>query len=275
MNIASSKSSMLDAPRTLVVQPPAAAEPEPPLVTQDGRIRADGYDGTVDAAQKDRRPNLHPAAARKHLRIALPATTPLKEAVKPVQLKVPWYGEMSKGHGYRAGWAQCFQAAKAMGQGADRPGTAMGPEERIQVARAEAGAGRIVADTERACEGRDYISGELRAGRPVVVGVSHHAGLRRNADGITDHFVTITGCGTDKDGNVYYTFNDPGTTNPDIGADTNPRNRFLVDAKTGILYRDGDPASPYVTERRYEVSMVRRNQESQEGDLIPAKTQLA
>jgi hypothetical protein len=151
------------------------------------------------------------------------------------------------------------------------PATVLGLDQRIQIARRQDARGRIFADPAPTQEGRSYIDGELDSGRPVVVGVSHQAGLGLNADRITGHFVVITGRLTDEQGRVTYTFNEPATSNRQRGSDLDERNRFHVDSQTGVMYRDGNPASSFLPDRRYEVSMVRRNAESQLGDP-PSRT---
>jgi len=87
--------------------------------------------------------------------------------------------------------------------------------------------------------------------------VSHKDG-NYNADGITDHFVVITGRGKDDQGRTFYSFQDPGTKFKERGGDVNPNNRFYADAG-GKLSRDGSHASGAILQRRYEVSMVRKN----------------
>nr|WP_211483956.1 LysM peptidoglycan-binding domain-containing protein [Corallococcus exiguus] len=190
---------------------------------------------------------------------AAPANTeqvaPSKD--KPaVHVKVPYYSQFENGHGYTASDTACFKAATAMAR--DSGATVLGPDRRIQVGKSENGVGALNVDSKKAAEGRSYIDKQLEAGKPVVVGVSHKD-ASYNADGLTDHFVTITGRGVDDKGRTYYTFHDPGTKNASTGKDTNPNNRFYVDDKTGNMYRPGKAANGYVTERHYDVAMVRIN----------------
>ncbi|TSC31500.1 LysM peptidoglycan-binding domain-containing protein [Corallococcus sp. Z5C101001] len=173
-----------------------------------------------------------------------------------VHVKVPYYSQFENGHGYTASDTACFKAATAMAGASGAKVT--GPENRIQVGKSENSTGQLTVDSKKAKEGRDYIDRQLDAGKPVVVGVSHKD-ANYNADGLTDHFVTITGRGVDDKGRTYYTFHDPGTSNASKGKDTNPNNRFYVDDQSGKMYRPGQAANGYVTDRRYEVAMVRRN----------------
>lgn len=173
----------------------------------------------------------------------------------PTHVNVPFYSQFEKGHGFIPGDTACLKASTAMAKTAGAH--VAGPADRIQVARGENKDGTIKVDSPAAHAGQAYIDEQLAAGRPVVVGVSHKKG-NYNVDKVTDHFVVITGKGTDDAGKPYYTFNDPGTTNRTRGADTNPNNRFYVD-DNGMLFRDGAHARGPVTDRRYEVSMVRRN----------------
>ncbi|RKH42718.1 LysM peptidoglycan-binding domain-containing protein [Corallococcus sicarius] len=173
-----------------------------------------------------------------------------------VHVKVPYYSQFEGGHGFTPSKTACFDAAKAM---AGKVGANVtGPDKRIQVGTSENSTGQLSVNSKKAAEGRNYIDQQLNAGKPVVVGVSHKD-ASYNADGLTDHFVTITGRGVDDKGRTYYTFHDPGTTNASKGKDTNPNNRFYVDEKTGGMTRPGKSAEGYVTDRRFDVAMVRRN----------------
>ena len=171
-------------------------------------------------------------------------------------VEVPYYSQFEGGHGFAPGGTACLKAASAMA--AASGAQVLGPGKRIQVGISENGTGQLTVDPKAAAEGRKYIDQQLDAGKPVVVGVSHKD-ANYNVDELTDHFVTITGRGVDEKGRTYYTFHDPGTKNASKGRDTNPNNRFYVDDKTGMMYRPGKEANGYVTDRRFEVAMVRRN----------------
>ncbi|HZI15417.1 MAG TPA: LysM peptidoglycan-binding domain-containing protein, partial [Myxococcus sp.] len=174
-----------------------------------------------------------------------------------VSTRTPWYSQYDGAHVERAGDTACFRASTAMARAAGVQVT--GPDRRIQVATAESAQG-ITVNRQGAERGRAYIDQQLAAGRPVVVGVNHRAGRNvGNADGITDHFVVVTGRGTDSQGRTFYTFHDPATRNASRGSDTNPANRFYVDGQTGGLYRPAPGNGRYVVDRRYDVSMVRPN----------------
>ena len=175
--------------------------------------------------------------------------------VEPKKVKVPYYSQFESGHGYTPSDTACFKAAVAMAKAAGA--TVTDPTKRIQVATGENSKGQVTVDPKKAAEGRKYIDSQLDAGKPVVVGVSHKD-ASYNADGLTDHFVVITGRGVDEKGRAYYTFHDPGTTQKAKGADTNPNNRFYMD-DNGKMYRPGKQANGYITERQLEVAMVRRN----------------
>ncbi len=174
-----------------------------------------------------------------------------------VSTRTQWYSQYDSAHVERAGDTACFRAATAMARTAGARVT--DPSRRIQVASSTNGNG-INVDRQAAARGRDYIDSQLAAGRPVVVGVNHKGGRNvGNADAITDHFVVVTGRGTDAQGRTFYTFHDPATRNASRGADTNPNNRFYIDERTGGMYRPGNVASGLVVDRRFDVSMVRPN----------------
>ncbi|WP_375771246.1 LysM peptidoglycan-binding domain-containing protein [Archangium gephyra] len=171
------------------------------------------------------------------------------------QVQMPWYSQFDPDRVERAGNQACFRAVTAMAR--DAGVTVQGPDRRIQVGTSENEEGRLTVDSARAQQGREYIDGQLDAGRPVVVGVSHKD-ADYNVDTLTDHFVAITGRGVDEQGRTFYTFHDPGTRHTDVGMDTNPNNRFYVDGSTGMMYRPAQ-AGGGVDHRGYDVSMVRLN----------------
>ncbi|WPB79553.1 LysM peptidoglycan-binding domain-containing protein [Archangium violaceum] len=171
------------------------------------------------------------------------------------QVQVPYYSQFEGGHGFTPGNTACLDAARAMV--GNLGVTVLGSDRRIQVGTSEDTQGRLTVDSARAQEGRNYIDSQLDAGRPVVVGVSHRDD-NDNADQLTDHFVVITGRGVDEQGRSYYTFHDPGTRHAQVGADTNPNNRFYVDDSTGMMYRPAQDGNT-IDRRAYDVSMVRIN----------------
>jgi len=192
-----------------------------------------------------------------------PATQADSTPVKPTgdntaaqKVKVPFYSQFEGGHGFEPSKTACFKAATAMAKAAGAQ--VLGPDQRIQVGTSENSKGQLTVNSKRAAEGQRYIDQQLNAGKPVVVGVSHKDS-DYNVDALTDHFVTITGRGTDDKGRTYYTFHDPGTQHASKGQDTNSKNRFYVDERTGGLYRPGTAATGEITGRHYDVAMVRRN----------------
>lgn len=171
-----------------------------------------------------------------------------------VQLNVPWYSQFDGAHVPGAGSTACYRAARAMAKayGVNVPA---GTGNRIQVATGEDRNGRVSVSSSGVQRARSYIDQQLDQGKPVVVGVSHKD-ANYNQDGITDHFVLVTGRGTDAQGRTFYTYHDPATTNRDKGTN----NRFYVDGNTGNLVHQGSLASGYVRDRHTEMSMVVPNQ---------------
>lgn len=236
------------------ISPPSATYPAPSLGSLPGSVPSKGApDFSISPP-----PGTFPAPS-------LPPTSG-KIGIGPspgkgnVSLDVPFYSQFQAGNGFTPGNTACFSAAVAMAKAAGA--TVLGSDQRIQVGLSEDSKGCLSVDPKAAAEGRGYIDSELAAGRPVVVGVSHKDDSF-NVDGLTDHFVTITGTGVDANGKTYYTFNDPGTSHTDLGDGAlNPNNRFYVDEKSGNLYRPGTAAEGYTVDRRFEVAMVRKNAES-------------
>lgn len=105
-----------------------------------------------------------------------------------------------------------------------------GPDQAIQVAYREDENGRTQVDLTQAQLAHCYIDRALEKGLPVMVGVSYQDSAYNN-DLMTDHFVTISGRGTDALGREFYSFKDPGAGGRD--------GKFLVDQDTGKLFREG------------------------------------
>jgi peptidoglycan hydrolase-like protein with peptidoglycan-binding domain len=134
-----------------------------------------------------------------------------------------------------AGDTACYRACREMmrAAGVNIPA---GTGNRIQVANSEDANGQVRTTRAQTDQARSYIDQQLAAGKPVTVGVSHK-NANYNQDGITDHFVVITGRGTDAQGRQYYTY----------------------DQNSGNLVHQGSVASGYVVNRHTELSMVIRN----------------
>ena len=253
--------------------PPAATQTPPPppasgAAAPADNTRAPGSDRAsreVAAARVANDPKTQQLAAKlnKQLTGATPTATTSQSVVTAdppqVHVTVPQYSQFESGHGYTPGDTACFKSASAMAKAAGA--TVAGSDQRIQIGLSEDKKGKLTIDKAKAKEGTDYIDQQLTGGKPVVVGVSH-ADENYNADKLTDHYVVITGKGTDEQGRTFYTFHDPavGTGNKAAGADSNVNNRFYLDAD-GKLYREGKAATGYVNDRRFEVSMVRKNVE--------------
>lgn len=111
----------------------------------------------------------------------------------------------------------------------------------VNVTRSEDGNGRITVNHDQAMISLDKIDEELESGRPVIAGVSYRKqdGVEYN-EGITDHYVLISGRGRDAAG-PFYTFQDPaqgGTS------------KLRLDPMTGRLSGRGDMTGIY------DVSMI-------------------
>jgi len=152
------------------------------------------------------------------------------------------------GHGRMA----CFRACQTMAEtaGVDMPSSTV---DRIQVAaREDQRSGRLTRlSRDGLARGVAAIDGELAAGRPVIIGVSHSGGRDYNRDGMTDHFVLVTGKHIDQNGNTFYTAHDPSTRRIGMGADQ----RFYV-AEDGNLVKEGNSARGPVAARHQEMAMV-------------------
>lgn len=106
----------------------------------------------------------------------------------------------------------------------------------INVTASENASGRISVNHQQAMLALDSLDEELEAGRPVIAGVSYRKqdGLEYN-EGVTDHFVTITGRGRDAAGS-YYVFQDPAQGGS---------HQLRLDPMTGRLSGKGDMTGIY------------------------------
>ncbi len=207
---------------------PAARAPVEP----NPRARAAEAPG-VRAGELERgddwRTNARGAAGRtREAQAAQPAGRP-REASAPA----PWVSQYDATQVERAGPVACYRACREMSRQAG-VNVSDSTTNRIQVATGEDSKGRVTTTPESVARGRAAIDRELAAGRPVTVGVSAFDS-DYNRDKVTDHFVLITGRGTDRRGREFYTYNDPVARSADQGT----QHRFYVDPKSGNLHQDG------------------------------------
>ncbi|NDV16535.1 hypothetical protein GO009_10905 [Muricauda sp. TY007] len=105
-------------------------------------------------------------------------------------------------------------------------------------------------ETKKAKEGIEYLDKQLDIGNPILVGIDHTIGLKRN-EKTTDHFVVIVGRGCNK-GKVFYTFYEVGTRHKHKG--TSNLNKFKLNKDNTLK---GSPI--YSPNKKYTVSQVRKN----------------
>jgi hypothetical protein len=106
-------------------------------------------------------------------------------------------------------------------------------------------------------QGVNYIISKLQQQKPVIVGVNNHPGTvgSLNADGKTDHFVTIVGAGQDSKGK-YFRFYDNASNLSSQGA--NSANKLYYSEITGLI--KGQSHTSYgFTVSEYEVTQIRKN----------------
>jgi peptidoglycan hydrolase-like protein with peptidoglycan-binding domain len=175
-----------------------------------------------------------------------PAATTSNGSTPTTHVNTPFYSMKTSN--------DCYTQARAMAAaaGAHVP---RGLGNGLQV-ETKSPNGTVSVNTANAQKAQSYINSELAAGRPVMVGVMHPGG--RHNGGLADHFVTLTGSGTDAQGRSYYTFNDPGSKIR--GSDQNPSNRFYVGAN-GNLFKPGAQTG-YVVDRAYTLAWVGKSAES-------------
>lgn len=105
------------------------------------------------------------------------------------------------------------------------------------------------------------INNHINNGRPIIVGIVYRYGdMTGNIDGLTNHFVVITGRGYDINTNqYYYTYMETGAINPSDGCNTDI-NRLYVDPNNPTV--NGPTfTNPhgFVGNNPYHVTQVRPN----------------
>jgi hypothetical protein len=159
------------------------------------------------------------------------------------QLKAdaPWISQFNSQLVEDAGPVACYRACRAMmkAAGLEQPA---GIGDAIQVAQGENTSGQVVTDRNATSQATNHIDEQLKAGKPVTVGVSHKDANYN--EGYTDHFVVVTGKGVDENGRVFYTYQDP-------GSNEGQNRKFFVDDKNGNLFDDNSAFG-----KRFEMSMV-------------------
>jgi hypothetical protein len=102
-------------------------------------------------------------------------------------------------------------------------------------------------------DGVSYIISALQRGIPVIVGVDYKNGPSPgNTDNTTDHFIVITGMGSDVLG-PYFTFTDNGTNDVDKGMSAD--NKLHYNEALGLL----TGWSPIFNVTMYTVTQIRKS----------------
>ncbi|MDY7231355.1 glucosaminidase domain-containing protein [Hyalangium rubrum] len=164
--------------------PATTAAKSGPAKDDDGRQFPTSRDGTPIYKQGDAQWGGRTLGSSSSLAAAGCAMTSTAMAISKITGKVINPGELDqyldKNGGYSGNGLIWGKAAQMAGLGASKPGWSF-----------------------------DNINKQIDAGRPVVIGVDYKAGSNGGANG-TDHWITVTGRGTQNGKPVYYA-NDPAT----------------------------------------------------------------
>ncbi|HEY9839019.1 MAG TPA: peptidoglycan-binding protein [Candidatus Obscuribacterales bacterium] len=175
------------------------------------------------------------------------AVAALRDALRgdPIELTVTPIRQQTRTGCYRTAETMLYNVLHGK-NGTDEAYTEFDTRDRIkeqdldkQEANATAGEdgnGRVSVRHDQAMMLLDSLDEELEAGRPVIAGVSYRKqdGVEYN-EGITDHFVLISGRGYDQAG-TFYTFQDP------AGGRTH---KLHLDPISGRLSGKGDMTGVY------------------------------
>lgn len=119
--------------------------------------------------------------------------------------------------------------------------------ERIKMMDNESGVYGLPSDSFG--HGMTVINKELEAGRPVILGVGYDKypnASSPNLDGVTQHFIVLSGFHTNSDGTRVYDFFDPRTNNRKAGTSGNT-----------LVVKDGVLKGSYQGQLDYTVTTVR------------------
>lgn len=175
------------------------------------------------------------------------AMAALRDSVRgePIELKVTPIRQQTGTGCYRTAEAMMYNVIHGK-DGTDEAYGEFDTRDRIadqdrniaetNVTRSENATGRVSVNRDQSMLMLDTLDEELEAGRPVIAGVSYRKqdGNEYN-EGITDHFVLITGRGADEAGS-YYTFQDPAQ---------GKTHQLRLDPSTGRLSGKGDMLGTY------------------------------
>lgn len=175
------------------------------------------------------------------------AVAKLRSAIRgnPIELKVDPIKQQTSTGCYRTAEAMMYNVVHGKDGQSDAYGefdlrSRVRDQDRtigqVYAASKENSAGRVSVSFSRASEMLDTIDSELENGRPVIAGVSYRKqNGREYNEGITDHFVLVSGRGYDEAG-TFYTFQDP------AGGGTH---KLRLDPGTGRLSGKGDMRGVY------------------------------
>ncbi|GHU63118.1 hypothetical protein FACS1894160_4490 [Bacteroidia bacterium] len=118
---------------------------------------------------------------------------------------------------------------------------------RIDMVQSNNGSAGAASTTAQS--GINAINSALERGEPIIVGVDYKAGSG-NANGITDHFITIVGRTVQANGTTQYHYFDPATSSQSAGTSSNNVLTLSGGKLTGTFSNNG---------WNYTVSEVRTN----------------
>jgi hypothetical protein len=235
--------------------------------TAEPKSRSLNEDDKKAISEKAKDASPQPAA----MKIAGPTPDGYQQSKGPssIQLKVPWRSQfndpkvqsmepksrLSMIPGYDrfiGSKIACYKGVRAMADDVGVKLPAVIGDNKIQVANREDDKGRVETTREQTDRARSFIDSELNQGRPVAIGMSYKSNGNWNKDGITDHYLLVTGRGTEPGGRPFYTYNDPAARNAEEGTNR----KLYVDPKSGNLVRDGPFSRTYSPDVHAEMSIV-------------------
>ncbi len=151
-----------------------------------------------------------------------------------LHVPVNFLSQLSKGSP-RAKSSDCDNACQEMMETAPNPANRVTPRDGNDNV-IQCGGGNLKG-TKAAS---DYLFDQLKAGKPVMIGVDYKEGTGKSNVNDIDHYLVVTGSGVDKQGRQYLTFLDPQQPNARLGSDSNTANRLY---KEGNEYKQHDVRS--------------------------------
>lgn len=116
--------------------------------------------------------------------------------------------------------------------------------------------GTLVHDAVELRKGINYMLTSLNNFVPVIIGIDDRTGSP-NLDGLTDHYLTVVGAGTEPDGRHFFRYYENGVGPSHLMLATHKDLKLYYDATAGTL--EGTSHTGYMKNATFKVTQIRRS----------------